>query len=160
MKLLSGLLLLFSLLPARAMAMEIKTDYFSLDLPAGWEQAESDDAEQWIFRSRRGQLTVSVVHMAAQPEDLERIANKLLEMRFDAEVKFRQNSKTTQPWGTEHPDGTLQVNYLGRDDTDTFFFYSGYVMPHGTLSLTGELVDSNQGEIEAFFQEVLAGFRY
>jgi hypothetical protein len=33
-------------------------------------------------------------------------------------------------------------------------------MPQGTLSVTGELIDSNQSELEQFFQEVLAGFRF
>ena len=160
MKALCNLLVALSLFSTSAYAMDFKNDYFSLVLEDGWKQLDGDDPEQWVFRSPRGQITVSVVHMQAKPEDLERIANKLLEIRLETEVAHRKNSKTTAPWGTEHPDGTLQVNYLGYDDSNTFFFYSGYVMPQGTLSLTGELMDSNQSEIERFFQDVLAGFGF
>ena len=94
--------------------------------------------------------------MNAETSDLERIARKLLDIRFETERTLRANPGMTEPWGTEHPDGTLQVNYLGRDESDSYFFFSGYVMPQATLSITGELTSSNQEEIQQLFQDVLS----
>ena len=141
-------------------AMELKNEYFTINLSDQWKQKETGNPEQWVFESQEGQITLSVVAMNASKSDLERIANKLLEIRYDVEMKVRTNPAMTEPWGTEHPDGTLQINYMGRDDDKNYFFFSGYVMPQGTLSVTGELKNGSDEKIRELFQEVLLSLTF
>ncbi len=140
--------------------MNFENEFFTLSLSDDWEHVYSDDPEQWLFQAARGALTVSFVPMRITEENQERVVDKLLESRFNAEARVRPQAQTSEPWGSAHPDGCLQVNYFGRDANNTYFFYTGFLTGMGVLSVTGELFDASDAEITAFFEEVLTHLRY
>lgn len=156
--------LVFFFLSGAASAVEIANPYFHLDMPGDWLQQPTSDPDQFVItsESRKAQLTISYVPMNAKGRDLKQIGNKLLEFRFSAEqeVAGDRGLVFSDPWGTEHPDGTIQVNYLGHDTLGRHFFFSGFVTETHTTSVTGELEQSSEPALHDFFQEVLSHFGY
>lgn len=152
------------LLSGAAAAVEISNPYFHLVLPGDWEQQESADPEQFVVSSpiRRAHITISYVPMNTKGRDLETIADKLLELRFAAERAATSDREAfySEPWGTKLEAGVLQVNYMGRDSFGRYFFFAGFVTETHVTNITGELEDSNEPALHAFYQEVLGNFRY
>jgi len=144
--------------------MEIRNPYFYLNLNVDWFQEETTDEEQFLFRSKskNAYLTVSCQPMNAKGYDLKKISNKLLETRFEAERNLPDGREVAlaEPWGTEMPDGTLQVNYFGRDSHGRYFFYTGFITETHTTNITGELLDGNQPELEEFYKFILSNFGF
>lgn len=140
--------------------MDFRNQHFSISLTDEWFQQETDDPEQWSFISERGAITVSFVALRIGPDNIERVANKLLGTRFEKEVELRKQLKTSEPWVSNLAGGVLQLNYLGSDANDTHFFYTGFLTPAGILSVTGELFQSNPDECSQFFEYVMGGLRY
>ncbi|KRD79846.1 hypothetical protein [Lysobacter sp. Root983] len=156
--------ILFFALSGAAAAVEIKNQYFHLNLPGDWQQQEGADSEQFIVTSdsRQAQVTISYVPMNAKGRDLEQIANKLLEFRFAAEREAAADREIffSEPWGSKPQDGGLQVNYMGHDSLGRYFFFAGFITETHTTSVTGELEHSNEPALHAFYKEVLSNFGY
>jgi hypothetical protein len=163
MKIIATAIILLSL-SGVVSAVNFTNPYFHIDLPGDWTQQEGSDPEQFVFTSasRNGQITMSSVPMNTKGQDLERIANKLLEIRFAAEHESSTDREvfTSEPWGTKLEDGALQVNYMGRDSLGRHFFYTGFVTEAHITNVTGELMNGNEPALHAFYQEVLGGLRY
>ena len=75
--------------------MNFENDFFTLSLSDDWEHVYSDDPEQWLFQAARGALTVSFVPMRITEENQERVVDKLLESRFNAEARVRPQAQTS-----------------------------------------------------------------
>jgi hypothetical protein len=145
-------------------AVEIRNQYFRLDLPGDWIQQPSSDPEQFVFTSaaRKAQVTVSVLPMNAKGRDLDPVVGKLLEVRLRAEHAVAAGRQVTigTPWRSHPSGGGVQVNYLGHDDLGRYFFYTGFVTDTGITSVTGELEQSSEPALHAFYKEVLGNFGY
>jgi hypothetical protein len=145
-------------------AVEIKNQHFRLNLEGDWKQQAGTNPEQFIVTSasRKAQITISYIPMNAKGRNLEEIANTLLEFRFDAERKAASDREVffSEPWGSRADDGSLQVNYMGRDSLGRYFFFAGFITKSQTTSVTGELEHSDQSALHAFYQEVLGNFGY
>ena len=145
-------------------AVEIKNEYFHLNLPGDWREEPGASAEQFVVvsDSRKAQVTVSYVPLAAASSDLERVAQKLLELRRQAELEAASDRQVilTEPWTSRPSGGGIQVNYLGHDSLGRHFFFAGFVTETHVTSVTGELEFSNEASLHAFYQEVLSNFGY
>jgi hypothetical protein len=156
--------LLFLLLSGAVEAVEIKNQYFFINVPGDWKESPGSTPEQFVLtsESRRAQITISYIPMNAKERNLEEIANKLLEFRLAAERDATPDREIQigEPWGSKGPDGAVQVNYLGRDNLGRYFFFAGFVTETSTVSVTGELEHSDQAALHPFYQEVLSSFGY
>ena len=163
MRLLAATLLL-SLFCGSAAAVEIKNDYFRLSLPGDWHQEDGASPEQFIVvsDSRKAQITISYVPMSATESDLQRVADKLLELRLRAEREVTPERVVSlgEPWVSNPADGGVQVNYLGHDSLGRHFFFAGFVTETHVTSVTGELEHSNESAVRSLYKEVLSNFSY
>jgi hypothetical protein len=145
-------------------AVEIKNQYFRLTLPEDWMQQPSSDPEQFVFTSvvRKAQVTVSVMPMNAKGRNLDSIADKMLKIRFKAEHAVAPERKVAigTPWRSNPAGGGVQINYLGHDNLNRHFFYTGFITDTGITNVTGELEESNEQILKAFYKEVLGNFGY
>ena len=95
-------------------AVDIKNHYFHLNLPGDWVEQTSADPEQFIVTSasRKAQLTISVVPMNAKGKNLEKIAYKMIELRFAAERKAAADRQLffSVPWRSKPVGGGLQID--------------------------------------------------
>jgi hypothetical protein len=145
-------------------AVEIKNSFFHLNLPGDWKEQAGSSPQQFIVssESRKAQVTISYIPMKAQGRELDEIADKLLEFRFAAEHEAASDREVFlgEPWRSTSSDGSVQVNYMGRDSLGRYFFFTGFITETHTVSVTGELEFSNQPALHRFYQEVLSNFGY
>lgn len=156
--------LLFVVASGANAAVEIKNQYFRLSLAKDWVQQPSSDPEQFVFTSgsREAQVTVSFMPMNAKGRNLDSLADKMLELRLKAEhaVASERRVFIGTPWRSNPAGGGVQINYLGHDNLGRYFFYTGFVTDTGITSVTGELEQSNEQALQAFYKEVLGNFGY
>jgi hypothetical protein len=147
-----------------AAAVEIKNEYFQLNLPGDWHQEKGASPEQFIVvsDSRRAQITISYVPLTAEDTDLQRVADKLLELRLQAEREAAPDRTVSlgKPWSSRPADGGVQINYFGHDSLGRHFFFAGFVTKTHAVSVTGEIEYSSERSIQEFYKEVLSHFGY
>jgi hypothetical protein len=146
------------------MAIELRSPYYKIELQGDWRVEASADPIQRILvsDSRRAQLTLSHVAMDARGRDLGEIARKLIEFRLKAERDATPGREVIiqEPWSSVPAPGSIQVNYMGKDSLDRYFFYVGFVTEAHVVNITGEVEKGSDEALRALYIEALANFGF
>lgn len=145
-----------------ANAVEIKNDYFWLDLPGDWRQERTVVPSQFVVTSRssKAQITLSYLPISAQENDLQRIADRLFATRKNALREVDRTVVFHESWSSKPADGGIQVNFIASDRAGRRFFYVGFVTQTHVTSVTGELEFRSNRRIREFYRKVLSHFSY
>ncbi len=144
--------------------MRVDNEYFALSLYGDWVEERVNDPEQYVFHCqlRKARLTISCAVIDFKAMDLERIADGVLDARYRAETEIASDRDVYlgKPWASLLPGNVMQINYVGYDNFERYFFYSGFVESCRLISITGELVPGDPVSLEEFLKEVLTNFRF
>jgi hypothetical protein len=160
-----GAIALATLFAGRAVAatQTIETPGFRLRLEGEWKLRPIVDPEQRIAYSSAEDVEITTSYLPLPPKapGTERVANKLKELRLDAENeaarKYHLRTTIAGPVVQTFQDGHM-VAYYGHDDTGRQFRYLGLVFPDKVVNLYAESKSRSQAELETFFKKMLEGF--
>lgn len=158
-KFLLGICALFGL--GAATDTVVTTPAYSLKLGPGWVETPSTDPEQVNYFSSKENIYFvgSVMTLQnARPEQLEKITNKLRDMRIKAEEHVAavagRHVTVAEPLVAKFADG-YQVSYWGHDDKHREFRYLGIVSTKYIASVYIESPTRSQQDIEGYFNTLL-----
>lgn len=144
--------------------MQVDNECFALSLKGEWVEEKSSDSEQYLFHCEpiKAHLTISCTEIEFRTTDVEKIADRVLESRYRAETEIASDRDVYlgKPWASLLSENVMQVNYVGYDNFDRYFFYSGFVESCRLINITGELVPGDPVALEKFLKEVLSNFRF
>lgn len=136
---------------------------FRLSLDGDWMKNNTKNENQFVFVSndRNSQITISYDLYQIPDEKIENVANELLQIRFESEHKADSEREVFigEPWVSQAKGG-VQINYIGRDSLNRYFFYTGFVLSDRVVNVYGEIEHSSKEEIEKFYGQVLSNFGY
>ena len=158
-KYLLGICVLFCL--GAATDTVVTTPAYSLKLGPGWVEAPPTDPEQVNYFSPKENIYFvgsAMILQGARPEQLEKIANKLRDMRIKAEehvaAEVGRHVTVAEPLVAKFADG-YQVAYWGHDDKHREFRYLGIVSTKYIASVYVESPSRSQQDIDNYFNTLL-----
>ena len=147
------------------MAVSVNKPRFSLSLGGDWQETLSPDPEITRFNSQRhgASLVISAMGLNAKLADTGRIAQKLADLRMDAEKQVAAETgidmTIARPRIVQKPWGHA-IAYYGADARGRLFNFSGMVTPKQSI---GVYVESNQLSEEVLrelLEQVLAKLKF
>jgi hypothetical protein len=154
----------FASIPLVASAEIVETPAFKLKFEGDWTRLKTSDAEQVVLRSVRLDVTATVSFqlLGGKSADTERVANKLRELRVEAEEASAReldlNLTIVEPIVVPMKGGH-QVAYYGRDDKGRQFRYLGAVLPNKVVNIYVESPSKSEAGLKAVFDDLLRGLR-
>jgi hypothetical protein len=146
--------------------MHFEHQEFVLDLDPSWRRVPGDDPEQFAFESQvlDSKLTISVMAAAIPLEKRRRAADRVLELRKQAEQEVDSNRRVTYGDATvrEHNDKeSFEIAYAGYDNRGTIFRFTGYVTANKILSFYCETkTTDNERAKQIFADTFVKGFKF
>lgn len=143
--------------------VSFENHFMRIHLKGDWTKAQSLAKSQLSFSSEAlsAGVTISETPMSAESTDLQRVADELLRLRFEAEKEIQPNNTLSygKPWSTKYEDG-LQVNYMGHDNFGRHFFFTGLIVKKRVISVYGELHGGTEAALHRLYQEILSSIEY
>jgi hypothetical protein len=147
------------------MAATVTKPRFSLEMGGDWTEAASPDPEITRFNSQRHQasLVISTMGLTATLADTKRIADKLVEIRMEAEKQVAAETgidmSIAKPIVMERPWGHA-IAYYGSDANGRQFNFSGMVMPKQSISVYVESSKLFKEELRELLDQVLEKLKF
>jgi hypothetical protein len=147
------------------MAVTVNKARFSLSLGGDWEEVQSGDPEVTRFSSRQhaANLVVSTLGLNAKLGETGRIAEKLADLRMEAEKQVAAETGVDmaigrpkivqQPWGHA-------IAYYGADANGRMFNFSGMVTPKQSISVYVESNKLSEEVVRELLEQVLAKLKF
>jgi hypothetical protein len=147
------------------MAVTVNKQRFSLSLGGDWQELQSPDPEVTMFNSEqhRANLVVSAMGVNATLADTGRIAEKLVNLRMDAEKQIAVNTGVDmtiarprlvqQSWGHA-------IAYYGVDANGRMFNFSGMVTPKQSISVYVESNKLSEELLRELLEQVLTKLKF
>lgn len=149
---------------AKEIGLEIKNQHFILQLPPGWTQLPSDDAEQYVFKSApaNSMLTISIMAIGVKKERMREVADKFFQFRLTAEREDKQRSAVIgESWVEPQDSGdVIELAYGGQDIRKRVFRFKGFVTQAKVVSFYLETIGSPDEEAKTTFQQAFEGFKF
>lgn len=146
--------------------MHFEHQEFVLDLDPSWRRVPGDDPEQFAFESQEldSKLTISVMAAAIPIEKRKQAADKVLELRKQAEQEVDSSRQVTFGDATVRAlpeNDSFEITYAGYDNRSTIFRFTGYVTANKILSFYCETKTADNERAKQIFADAFVkGFKF